>query len=149
MGGTLRRKSSRGSVMVELSLIFVLFASMLIGIVDFGQYLFKQQALVELVRSAARWGAVNDPTDSTSIKNMVLYAKSTAPSGGTAYFGLSASMVKCRRRMRGRTIIDWSSNFRAIHTTFSRRISAAHTRGRRSRLPSLWVFISKRHCQRV
>jgi Flp pilus assembly protein TadG len=88
-----RRKTSRGSAMVEMTLIGIVFFVILIGIVDFGQFLFLQQAIVERARSAARWGAVTDPTNSTAIRNMVLYLQSTAPSGGTASFGLTADMV--------------------------------------------------------
>ena len=91
---TARRRSSRGTVMVETAIIFIAFAVMLIGIFDFGQFLFVHQALVERARSAARWGAINNPTDSTSITNMVLYNQSTVPSGnGSTYFNLSTSNV--------------------------------------------------------
>lgn len=88
-----RRKRSRGSVMVELSLIGMLFFMLLIGIVDFGQSLFIQQAIVERARAAARWGAATDPANSAAIQNMVLYLQPTAPANGTASFGLTASMV--------------------------------------------------------
>jgi Flp pilus assembly protein TadG len=89
-----RRRSSKGSVLVESAIIFVAFATMLIGIFDFGQFLFIHQALVERARSAARWGAINDPTDSTSITNMVLYNQAATPPGGTpTYFNLSSSNV--------------------------------------------------------
>lgn len=89
-----RRRRSRGDVLVETALIFVVFAGMLIGTFDFGQFLFIHQALVERARYAARWGAVNDPTDTTSIQNMVLYNQSTTPAGGTpTYFNLTASNV--------------------------------------------------------
>jgi len=50
--------------------------------------------LVERARYAARWGAINDPTDSTSIVNMVLYNQPATPSAGTpTYFNLSSSNV--------------------------------------------------------
>jgi Flp pilus assembly protein TadG len=88
-----RRKSRRGSVMVELSLIGIVFFVLMIGILDFGQFLFLQQAMVERARTAARWGAVTDPTNSVAIQNMVLYLQSTAPPGGRASFGLTADMV--------------------------------------------------------
>ena len=39
-----RRRSSRGSVLVETALIFLAFAGMLIGAFDFGQFLFIHQA---------------------------------------------------------------------------------------------------------
>ena len=80
--------------MVESALIFLAFMVMLIGIFDFGQFLFVHQALVERARSAARWGAINDPTDSTSITNMVLYNQSSTPAAGTAtFFNLSSANV--------------------------------------------------------
>jgi Flp pilus assembly protein TadG len=85
------RSSTRGHVMVETALIFVAFFSMLLGIFDFGQFLFLHQALVERARSATRWGAMNDATED-EIKNKMLYDQSTNP-GGTGYFGLTSSMV--------------------------------------------------------
>ena len=89
-----RRHRSRGSALVETALIFIVFAAMLIGTFDFGQFLFIHQALVERARYAARWGAVNDPTDTTSVQNMVLYNQSTTPAGGTAtYFNLTTDNV--------------------------------------------------------
>jgi len=89
-----RRKTSRGSAIVETALIFPLFFIMLIGAFDFGQFLFIHQALVERARYAARWGAINDPTDTASITNMVLYNQGAAPPLGTAsYFNLTAANV--------------------------------------------------------
>ena len=89
-----RRKTSRGSVFVEASLVFLAFTVMLIGMFDFGQFLFIHQALVERARFAARWGAIHDPTDSASITNMVLFKQADAPAPGTSsYFHLSASNV--------------------------------------------------------
>jgi Flp pilus assembly protein TadG len=88
-----RLKSSRGSALVEAAFVLIPFAAMLIGIVDFGQFLFIHQALVERARYAARWGAVTDPTNTTAIQNMVLYNQPTA-STGSGYFGLTASMVQ-------------------------------------------------------
>src|SRR5437879_13473703 len=86
-----RRKSSRGSVMVETALIFLVFAVMLLGAFDFGQFLFVHQALVERARLAARWGAINDPTNTAAITNMVLY--NAAAGSGTGYFNLEAANV--------------------------------------------------------
>ena len=56
------QKQRRGAVLIETGLIFVAFSFMLMGAFDFAQFLFIHQALVDRVRSAARWGAVNDPT---------------------------------------------------------------------------------------
>jgi Flp pilus assembly protein TadG len=88
-----RRKTSRGSTMVEMSLIGTMFFILLIGILDIGLLLFVQQAMVERARGAARWGAVTDPMNSDAIQNMVLYWQPTVPANGGASFGLTPSMV--------------------------------------------------------
>ncbi len=74
------QRRERGSALIEGALILVVFLSMLIGVVDFGQFLFIHQTLTERARQATRYGIVNDPTDATSIQNVVLYGQ---PSGGT------------------------------------------------------------------
>jgi len=89
-----RRRSTRGSAFVEMALIYLVFAVMLIGAFDFGQFLFVHQALVERARYAARWGAINDPTDTASISNMVLYYQAATPGSGTpTYFNLASGNV--------------------------------------------------------
>ena len=86
-----RRSKSGGSVIVETALIFLVFACLLLGAFDFGQFLFVHQALVERARYAARWGAISDPTNATAITNMVLY---NAPTGsGPGYFNLTKDNV--------------------------------------------------------
>ena len=87
-----KRRNTRGSTFVELSLIFLVFFCLLIGAFDFGQFLFIHQALVERARWAARWGMATYPSPTnTEIQNMMIYGKSTAGSNG--YFGLTSSMV--------------------------------------------------------
>src|SRR5712691_1852145 len=89
-----RQKRSRGAVLVETGLIFIAFAFMLMGAFDFAQFLFIHQALVDRARSAARWGAVTDPTNTSAIQNMVLYNQTTVPVGvSSGVFGLMSSMV--------------------------------------------------------
>jgi Flp pilus assembly protein TadG len=79
---------------VETAIIFIVFAMILLGAIDFGQFLFTHQAIVERARAAARWGAINDPTNTSSVVNMVLYNQSTAPAAGTpSYFNLNSSNV--------------------------------------------------------
>jgi len=87
-----RRRRSRGAVLVEMALIYLVFACLLIGAFDFGQFLFVHQALVERARYAARWGAINDPTNTTSIKNMVRFFQATDPET-PAYFNLTDANV--------------------------------------------------------
>uniref|UniRef100_Q01SC1 TadE family protein n=1 Tax=Solibacter usitatus (strain Ellin6076) TaxID=234267 RepID=Q01SC1_SOLUE len=86
-------KRRRGSTIVELSLVGSLFFILLLGIMDMGQFLFVQQAIVERARSAARWGAVTDPANTAAIQNMVLYLQPAAPVHGTPSFGLTPAMV--------------------------------------------------------
>ena len=87
------RPGTRGSALLEMALVGVMFFALLIGIADAGQFLFVQQAMVARVSAAARWGAVTDPTDTTAIQNVVLYNQSTVPPGGSPFLGLSRSMV--------------------------------------------------------
>jgi Flp pilus assembly protein TadG len=87
-----RRRSNRGNAFVEMSLIYLVYAVMLIGAFDFGQFLFVHQALVERARYAARWGAINDPTDTASISNMVRFYQATDP-GTASYFNLTDANV--------------------------------------------------------
>ena len=76
-----RNKRERGSAaIVEGSLILLVLLSMLVAIVDFGQFLFIHQTLTERAREAVRYGIVNNPTDTTSIQNVVLYGQA---SGGS------------------------------------------------------------------
>jgi Flp pilus assembly protein TadG len=90
-----RQKHSKGAVFLETGLIFVVFVFMLMGAFDFAQFLFIHQALVDRARSAARWGALSDPTNTSAIQNMVLYNQTTAPAGASSgIFGLTSDMVQ-------------------------------------------------------
>jgi Flp pilus assembly protein TadG len=98
----LRRRRTKGSALVELALFFPLFAILLIGIVDFAQFLFLQQAIVERARYAARWGAAANPSNTVAIANVVLYFQTTAPQAGQqASFGLTPAMVQVAERAAG------------------------------------------------
>ena len=89
-----RQKQSRGAVLIETGLILIAFMFMLMGAFDFAQFFFVHQAIVDRARTAARWGAVTDPTNSSAIQNMVLYNQTTAPAGATSgLFGLTADEV--------------------------------------------------------
>ena len=93
--GGLRRNKRRGQALVESALIMLVFLATLIGIFDLGQLLFIHQSLVERVRWASRWGVVQQPFDSDSVKNMVVYAQPTVPTGATSGFlGLTPAKVE-------------------------------------------------------
>ena len=94
------RRRQRGSTFVESGLIFLVFAFMMVGAFDFGQFLFVQQALVDRARFAARWGAVGivngtiSPNDTSPIQNMVLYNQSATPTDGrSGIFNLTTANV--------------------------------------------------------
>jgi Flp pilus assembly protein TadG len=89
---TASRSRQRGSVFVELSLVFMVLACLLIGTLDFGQFLFIHQMLTERARSAVRYGVTTSPIDTTGVQNMVLYGQTTAGSGA-GIFGLTSDMV--------------------------------------------------------
>ena len=89
-----RSRKDKGNVLVEAAFTLLSVLSLLIGVFDFGQFLFIHQALVERVRASARWGAIYSPGNTTNVQNMVLYNSSTNPGNNTkGYMGLTSSMV--------------------------------------------------------
>lgn len=60
----IRRTDRRGQTMVEMALIFPLFAMVLIGIIALGIGVFYQQQVSNAAREAARWAAVHSATSS-------------------------------------------------------------------------------------
>jgi Flp pilus assembly protein TadG len=97
--------------MVESAFIFIVFAAMLIGAFDFGQYLFIHQALVERARSAVRWGSLNNPADHASISNMVLYNQSATPPDGTpSYFNLTTGSTDAQGNQTGNVFVTDSDS---------------------------------------
>lgn len=89
-GPTPVRRSTRGSVLVEMALICIVFLTLLIGAFDVGQFMYIHQTMVERLRWAARWGVAQSNTDA-QIKNLVIYGNTGGT--GTAFFGLTTSMV--------------------------------------------------------
>jgi Flp pilus assembly protein TadG len=86
-------RREHGQAMVESALILLIFLSFLIGTLDFGQFLFFHQSLVERARAAARYGAVN-PTNSTGTKNVAVYnTPSPASDASPVLGGLTTGMV--------------------------------------------------------
>ena len=61
---TKSRNSRRGQAMIESALIMMIFLPVLIGIADFGQFLYFHQTLTDRARAAARYGAVRAYTGS-------------------------------------------------------------------------------------
>ena len=74
-----RRLASRGQSLVEATLVLLVFFALLLGIADCGQVVFSHQALVERVRSAARWGSLHDWQGPEPIVNLILYGQTQEP----------------------------------------------------------------------
>lgn len=90
-----RKKSSRGSGILEGALVLSLFSVLFIAIVDLAQLLFVHQFLTERVRAASRYAVVNT-YDAAAIQNMVMYGQPDDPGTGSA-FGVNRSMVQVSR----------------------------------------------------
>ena len=92
------RRRERGQSLVEGTLVMLVFFAMMFGVIDCGQVLVSHQALVERVRSAARWGVVH-PWDGTGeqIANLILYNQPDEPHTTTdGYLGLTRANVQVR-----------------------------------------------------
>ena len=90
-----RNRRRRGATMVEGVLVLFAFLVMLIGVLDFGQFLFMHQSLAERVRWAARSSAVKDLT-TTAVQNLVVYGTASPTDGqreSPGLLGLTPSNV--------------------------------------------------------
>jgi Flp pilus assembly protein TadG len=74
---TSRRARSEGQAILESGLVLLIFCSFIIGTLDFAQFLYFHQSLVERVRVAARYAGTH-PTDTAGIKNVAVY-NTTSP----------------------------------------------------------------------
>jgi Flp pilus assembly protein TadG len=93
-------KRRRGTALVEAALTLLLYTSMVFSIFDFGYVMYMHQTVASRVSAAARYGALN-PTDTTGMKNYVLYNQATGT--GTGIFGISSSNVTATRTGSGTT----------------------------------------------
>ena len=94
------RKRQAGTALVETALSLLLYTSIIFSLVDFGYVMFMHQTIASRAESAVRYGALN-PTDTTGMKNMVLYNATTGT--GTGLFGLTTSNVSATRSGSGTT----------------------------------------------
>ena len=67
------RQNQRGQAFVESGLIMLIFLPVLIGIMDFGQFLYLHLSLTERTRAAAHYGAITNFTDGSDIVNVAIY----------------------------------------------------------------------------
>ena len=140
----MRKRNQRGSTILESGLVFGSFMFMLVGTLDFGQFLFRHQSLTERVRYAGRW-AVTRPYSATTpsdpntvyatpetIKNVILYNTATLNQNNNepppaTFWGLTASDVNVTRvtgaaTQPDRLVIRVRNNF----TMFSPYIAGQH-----------------------
>src|SRR5260370_7515038 len=84
-----RRKKQQGQALIESCLVMIPLLLMIVGIVDFGQFLFFHEAMTDRARPGARYAAVS-PYDATPVTNMVLYNSPPLPTGPPAFYGFPA-----------------------------------------------------------
>jgi hypothetical protein len=82
-----------GQSLVEGALVLFVFLSFLLGVADCAQVLFAHQALVERVRSAARWGSLHEWQGPGPIVNLVLYGQTQQPPVDSGYLGMTPANV--------------------------------------------------------
>ena len=116
-----RKSRESGTALVETALTLSLYVIIVFSLFDFGYIMFLHQTIAARVEAAARYGALN-PTDTTGMKNYVLYYGPTG-SGG-AIFGLTASNVSATRTGSGtnedRVVVTVSGyRFPAIYPAMS------------------------------
>ncbi len=80
------RRKQDGQAILESGLVMLIFLTVLIGIVDMGQYLYFHQSLTERARAAARYGAVHTYTSpGLATQNVAIYNDPAgAANGATA-----------------------------------------------------------------
>ena len=67
------RQNQRGQAFVESGLVMLIFLPVLIGVMDFGQFLYLHLSLSDRTRAAAHYGAITTFTDGSDIANVAIY----------------------------------------------------------------------------
>ncbi|HYP06619.1 MAG TPA: hypothetical protein VER03_10360 [Bryobacteraceae bacterium] len=86
-----RAQMQGGHALLEGALILTVFVGFCLGTMDFAQFLYFHQSLVERARVAARYAAVH-PSDTVGTKNMAIY-NSAAGGVNPLLPGLTADQV--------------------------------------------------------
>jgi len=104
---TVRRPvKQRGAAMVEFALVLIPLLVLAFGVVEFGRAIYHYDKVVKSVRSASRWVATHDPsntanfsTAATQARCLAVYGKTTCQVSDTPLApGLATSHVKiCSR----------------------------------------------------
>ncbi len=72
-GRVLVIRDQRGSLLLQAAFVFGAFIFLMVGIFDFGQFLFLHQSVVERARLGARYAAVHPGATEEEIKRVVMY----------------------------------------------------------------------------
>jgi len=83
------RSDTGGSELLEAAFVFGAFIFLLVGIFDFGQFLFLHESLVERARLGARYAAVHPAATGEEIRKIVMYDQA----GGPPMYGLRTEYV--------------------------------------------------------
>ena len=84
--------------MIETALTIGLFTSIIFSLFDFGYIMYMHQTVLNRLESAARYASLY-PTDTTAIKNYVVYNAATG--SGAGLFGLTTDNVTVTRTGSG------------------------------------------------
>ena len=76
------RQNQRGQAFVESGLVMLIFLPILIGVMDFGQFLYLHLSLSERTRAAAHYGAITTFTNGSDIANVAIYNDSAGSANG-------------------------------------------------------------------
>ena len=83
-GQTRVRKAERGAAAVEFALIAIVFFTVLLGIIEFGRFMYLWNTVQEVTRIAARAGVVSDFSDADGIEGIQRMAIFSPGSTGEA-----------------------------------------------------------------
>jgi Flp pilus assembly protein TadG len=88
------KKSERGATFPEFALGGVVFLTAIFGIIEFSRLLLTHNQLTDAVRRGARYASMVSSTNTTQVKNMVVYGTTTQGSAGSEVaWGLTTSNV--------------------------------------------------------
>jgi Flp pilus assembly protein TadG len=92
-------KERRGNAALEFAFLMPVFLVLFLGIMEFGRLLWTQTTLQHAVEAAARYGAINDPTCSSTGQTQSyaageVFGQSVATSAFTLTCGACGTQVK-------------------------------------------------------
>lgn len=87
------RRRERGATILEFAISGLVYLTALFAVIDFGRLLWTHNALGDAARLGARHAVSNSITQTTQIKNAVIYGKSTGGSSPIVY-GLAPENVE-------------------------------------------------------